>query len=348
MKYKNVYLSGFGYHLPELRISTRELEERLSPVYKKLRIAVGQLEAMTGIKERRWWNKGYQMASGAIEAGERALRAGGFEGSDIDALVYGGVCRDYYEPATACSVGAALGLRSDAIAYDLSNACLGVMNGIVDIANRIELGQIETGMVVSCESSRDVTEDIINQLLENPNMGLFKDSIATLTGGSGAAAVILTKNGSPRHKHRLVGGVSHSSLSHHNLCRWGVRKKERSSTDLEQFTITDAVGVLKHGLDLGAKTFAALLGELGWAREQVDKVISHQVGKTHRLSILKKLGIPEERDYRTFDYFGNVGTVSLPLSAALAAEQSFLKSGDQVGFLGIGSGLNCLMLGVDW
>ena len=32
-----------------------------------------------------------------------------------------------------------------AAVYDVSNACLGVLNGMVDIANRIELGQIRAG-----------------------------------------------------------------------------------------------------------------------------------------------------------------------------------------------------------
>ena len=45
---------------------------------------------------------------------------------------------------------------------------------------------------------------------------------------------------------------------------------------------------------------------------------------------------------------GNIGTVSLPLTAALAEDREILRPGDRVAFLGIGSGLNCLMLGVDW
>jgi 3-oxoacyl-[acyl-carrier-protein] synthase-3 len=40
--------------------------------------------------------------------------------------------------------------------------------------------------------------------------------------------------------------------------------------------------------------------------------------------------------------------VSLPLTAALAEEREFLRPGDRVGWLGIGSGLNCLMLGLEW
>ena len=50
----------------------------------------------------------------------------------------------------------------------------------------------------------------------------------------------------------------------------------------------------------------------------------------------------------TFEFLGNVGTVSLPITAAIASERGFLERGDRVGLLGIGSGLNCVMLGVEW
>jgi 3-oxoacyl-[acyl-carrier-protein] synthase-3 len=60
------------------------------------------------------------------------------------------------------------------------------------------------------------------------------------------------------------------------------------------------------------------------------------------------VGIAQDKEFSTYPYLGNMGTVSLPLTAALAEERDFLRPGDRVGFLGIGSGLNCLMLGVEW
>ena len=77
-------------------------------------------------------------------------------------------------------------------------------------------------------------------------------------------------------------------------------------------------------------------------------MICHQVGSGHRDAVLKALGIPLEKDYSTYPFLGNMGTVSLPLTAALAEEREFLNPGDRVGWLGIGSGLNCLMLGIEW
>ena len=111
---------------------------------------------------------------------------------------------------------------------------------------------------------------------------------------------------------------------------------------------TDSVAVLKHGARLGVKTWGSFLTKMGWARDQVDKVICHQVGEGHRDTILRELGIAPEKDFSTYKYLGNIGTVSVPLTAAIAEQRQFLKTGDRVSFLGIGSGLNCMMLGWEW
>ena len=80
----------------------------------------------------------------------------------------------------------------------------------------------------------------------------------------------------------------------------------------------------------------------------LDKLVCHQVGAAHRKKILESVKIPEEIDFVTFPYLGNVGSASLPISAAIADEQGFLDKNDLVGFFGIGSGLSCMMLGVEW
>lgn len=349
MQYQKVYIDQFAYALPHETITSSYIEERLADVYRHLKINPGQFEALTGIKERRWWPKDFKVSDGAAMAARKALTAADMTANDLDVLIYAGVCRDLFEPATACRVAAQLGMPAASQAYDVSNACLGVMNGMVDIANRIELGHIRAGMVVACESSRDITEEVIAQLHQDPRMEHFTAALATFTGGSGAAAVILSDGSfapANRPLPRLVGGVNQSNLAQHELCRWGVKKLP--GRRLEQFITTDAVNVLKYGLTLGAKTWQLLLQELGWGLEFVDKVISHQVGRAHRESILKSIGLPLNRDFPTFEHLGNIGSVSVPLTAALAAERGFFKPGDQVGLLGIGSGLNCLMMGVSW
>jgi acyl-CoA:acyl-CoA alkyltransferase len=347
MKYNNVHISALGYQLAPVVVTSAELETRLEPLYRSLHIAPGQLEALTGIRERRWWEPAYPLSRGAISAGRKALTAGGVEPRDIGALIYAGVCREQFEPATACRVAAGLGIGGKAAIFDLSNACLGVLNGILDVANRIELGQIRAGLVVSCESAREINDIMIARMLDERSMERFAISLATLTGGSGAAAVLLTDGSfATAERHRLVGGMTLAAPEHHGLCIWGMTPDGKGS--FTQTMSTDAVNVMKYGVDLGRRTWEAFLPVVGWRAGEVDRVICHQVGSAHQTTILQTLDIPRDKDFTTFEFLGNMGTVSLPLTAALAAERDILGAGDRVGLLGIGSGLNCMMVGVEW
>jgi len=347
MKYGRVKIAGLGYELAPVVVTTSELEARLEPLYKDLRFMPGQLQALTGIRERRWWEPGYPLSKGAIAAARKALANSGVGVEDIGALIYAGVCREQFEPATACRVADGLGIGGDAAIYDLSNACLGVLSAMLDVANRIELGQIRAGLVVSCESAREINEIMISRMLKERSMEQFASSLATLTGGSGAVAVLLTGDSfSPVGGHRLLGGVTRAAPEHHRLCLWGIRPDQSGGFD--QYMATDAVNVMNHGVELGRRTWDAFLSEMGWSAQQVERVICHQVGSAHQNAILKTIAIPAERDFTTYEYLGNIGTVSLPLTMAIASEREILTAGERVALLGIGSGLNCLMLGVEW
>ena len=183
-----------------------------------------------------------------------------------------------------------------------------------------------------------------------PDIDLFTRSLATWTGGSGAAALLLVSSEVSDHGPRLVGSAQGTDSRWHELCRWGV-KSEDSVTDpaiRTEYMETDAIGVLRHGVDLGLKTWNQFLETLNWSSEEVDRTICHQVGSAHRQEILPSLGISPEQDYITFPFLGNIGTVSIPMTAALAAERGVLLPGHQVAFLGIGSGLVCRMLAWEW
>jgi 3-oxoacyl-[acyl-carrier-protein] synthase III len=348
MRYARVYIDALGYELPPVVVTSQELEARLKPVYDALHIHEGQLESLTGIAERRWWEPGQTLSAGAAAAAGHALANSNVRPADLDVLIYAGVCRELFEPATACRVAAAVGVGPDTVVHDVSNACLGVLSGMIDVANRIELGQARAGLVVSCETAREINDLTIRKMIESPTMDHFKYSLATLTGGSGAVAVLLTDGSfDPAQRRRLVGGAMQTAPQFHDLCRWGVERLG-SLPVFRQFATTDSAAVLKNGVELGAKTWAAFLRALDWSTDRIDKVICHQVGAGHRDTILQTLGIDASKEFFTYPYLGNIGTVSLPITAALADDRGFLLPGDRVAFLGIGSGLNCLMLGVEW
>jgi 3-oxoacyl-[acyl-carrier-protein] synthase-3 len=304
------------------------------------------VEALTGIRERRVWPAGVSMAACASRAASKALAQAGLSAADVGVVVYAGVSRDDLEPATACAVADALGVRGDAFVYDTSNACLGVLNGMVDVANRIELGQVRAGVVVAAESSRAILESTIARMNAEPTTTRYRLGLATLTGGSGAVAVVLTDLASSFAERRLLAAGCLAAPEHNRICRWGPLTGLLGETT--NVMDTDASAVLQHGVTLGRATWGRLLEATGWRGADVDRVICHQVGSAHRTEVLAALAVDPSRDFSTFETLGNVGTVSVPITAALAAEAGFLRKGDRVALLGIGSGLNCLMLGVEW
>ncbi len=134
------------------------------------------------------------MPSGpSIQSGNHAIEAAQIDRTRIGCLIHASVCRDFLEPATASKVHHGLGLPSDCWVYDVSNACLGLINGAVQIAMMIEAGSIEAGIVVGTENSRMLLEQTIEQL--NNDKGLTRKSVkpafASLTIGSGSCAWLL-------------------------------------------------------------------------------------------------------------------------------------------------------------
>lgn len=342
-KWKNVCIGAIAGELPETKVTTAWLEAQLRPLYEELQIPAGYIELLSGIKERRWWQENASLSDGAVQAARKALTLSGIASTDVQALIYAGVCREHFEPATACRVASELQISGQAVVHDVSNACLGVLNGIVAVANQIELGQIKYGVVVACESARNITLKMIAAMLARREMDFFRQSFAVLTGGSGAVAVVLlAKTLAPAHAHELIGGVIGTDPQFHNLCHWGV-----DNTGQESLVI-DSAAVLQHGLGISSRTFATYLDHMQLQRQHLDKVICHQVSQKHNHGVLDLLQIPPTKDYTTYTYLGNIGAVSLSLTASLAAADGFLQKDDFVSFLGIGSGFNTVMLGLRW
>ncbi|WP_457553189.1 3-oxoacyl-ACP synthase III [Desulfobacula sp.] len=350
MKYSKVFIESFGYELAPNIVTTIELEDKLVPFYRAVGFEKGQLEILTGIKERRYWDQDHTLAEHAAIAGQRALDEADVLSDQIGALVYCGVCQDGFEPATSCAVAEKLNLGESAHVYDVKSACLGMITGIVQVANEIELGNIKAGLVVSCETARQIVDSTINEINDRKDIEFYKDTIATMTGGSGAAAVLLTNGtiGNPdNQKHALKGGVVKNAIEHYRLCHWGLEQKGMP-TNSKVIMRTKAQDVLENGLDLAKKTFDEFKKEFDLAEDKPDKFIGHQVGAAHHQRFYQVLNQDIKKDFATFPFLGNIGSVSLPITAAIADERGFLHSGDFVAFIGVGSGLNCYILGVEW
>jgi 3-oxoacyl-[acyl-carrier-protein] synthase III len=341
MHFRRVYLESFGYTLPDEIVTTADLERRLAPLYERLRLPEGRLELMTGIRERRFFPPGTRPSTVSIESARKAIDASGIDQRYFGALIHGSVCRDFLEPATACRVHHGLGLSNEAIIYDVSNACLGLLNGIVQVASMIELGQIRGGVVVGTECGRELVENTIELL--NSDLSLtresVKNSIASLTIGSASVAIVLCDEELSQTGNRLTTATAYCDTSQHDLCQ---------SRGLNAIMQTDSEELMRQGIAAGAQTFERFLAAAGWEPDDIDRTFCHQVGVAHRKLMFESLGLNPEIDFATVEYLGNTGSAALPITMARGIEAGCSSAGDHVAMLGIGSGINCLMLAVDW
>jgi 3-oxoacyl-[acyl-carrier-protein] synthase III len=346
MQYRHVCFESLGYSLPEEVVTSDQIEAQLAPLYRRLRLPEGRLELMSGIRERRLWPRGMKPSDQSIVSGRRAIEAAGIDPSLIGCLIHGSVCRDHLEPATACRVHSALGLPQSCQVYDVSNACLGLLSGVLQVANLIELGQIQAGLVVGTEDSRALLESTIGQL--NADDTLTRETVklafASLTIGSASAAILLVHRDISQTGNRLTSAAVRAHTSHHELCQGG-HDGTSAGTILMQ---TDSERLLAEGLATGAATFNDFLAASQWSRHELHRSICHQVGGTHRKLMLQSLGLPPGRDYVTYPWLGNTGSVALPVTLALAVEDGFIQPHELVALLGIGSGINSVMVGVQW
>ena len=349
MKYQHVYLQGFGYELPPNVLSSDAIEEKLAPVYEKLKLPRGRLELMSGIRERRFWNKGTRPSDGAVLAGQKAIAASGIPANELDCLIFTSVSRDMMEPATASFVHNQLELPERCLVFDISNACLGFLDGMIFLASMIELGQVKCGLLVAGETAEDLLESTIKSLVADKDLTRksIKYSFASLTIGSGAVALVMAHESHSTGTLKFIGGSFRANTKHSELCQGG-QAEDPCSGHGSILMSTDSEELMKHGIETATATWLDFLKELAWHPTDIDVFFCHQVGQAHARLLFKQLGIDPEKNFATLSLLGNTGSVSAPVTMAMGIEQGVYSKGQRAALLGIGSGINCLMLGVEW
>jgi 3-oxoacyl-[acyl-carrier-protein] synthase III len=344
MKFEHTCIEALAVALPEEIWTSAQIEERLRPLYERLKLPAGRLELMTGIKERRMWPAGTRPSDASAAAGRAVLAKSAIPAEKIELFIHSAVSRDMLEPATASFAHRKIGLPGSAQIFDVSNACLGFLNSLTVAAGLIESGQIRSALVVAGENGRPLVEQTLQTLLSGSlNRNEIKPYFANLTIGSGAVgAVVCHRSLVKGRTHRLLGGVARAATEHSELCQGDTAGADALAMQ------TDSEQLLLAGVGLARKTWDEFTGDTGWSAESFDRYICHQVGSVHRRKLYETLGLDLAKDFSTFETLGNTGSVALPATLAAAVDAGAVREGSRVGLLGIGSGLNCLMLALEW
>ena len=319
---------------PEV-VTSEDIDERLTPFYERTDTRPGLLKSLAGISQRRQWPEGVSFTDAAALAGEKAIAAAGIDREQIGMMIDTSVCRARLEPSGAVSVHDELGLSSSCMNFDLSNACLGFMNGIHLAGSLLETGQLDYVLLVDGEGTREIHENTIERLLDESSTAedLFLN-FASLTLGSGSAAMVLGRHSENPGSHRVKGGYFRASTTHQDLCVGSL-----------EYMRTDTRGLLEAGTELVKRSWDEIEHNERW-RHDMKFYVLHQVSQVHTQAVIDTLGIDSDRVPRTFPDYGNIGPAAVPVT--LAAIQDKLSPGDGVLLAGIGSGLNSSFIELQW
>ena len=210
----------------------------------------------------------------------------------------------------------------------------------MDIASRmIERGEIDYALVVDGETADLAYEKTLERLRRSDiTEEQFRNEMATLTLGSGAAAMVLARAelapGAPRYKRRrhprgdrVERAVPRQPRPHgHRHPHAADRRHEARAEDLRR---------------------APRSRWAGWSRSSTSSSSTRSARCTPQ-AFIQAFGIDPKKVLTIFGEHGNIGPASVPIVLSKLRELGRLKKGDRVALLGIGSGLNCSMAEVVW
>jgi 3-oxoacyl-[acyl-carrier-protein] synthase-3 len=334
-EFKQVAILDWNFLAPSEFISSDEIEQSLHPLYKRLSLPPGRLELMTGIKQRGLFPREEVPSLWAANAAKPIVDE---HRDELDLLIYAGVSKDCLEPSTASRVHHLLKLNARVMNFDLSNACLGFMSATLMAAHLIEKGIMRKALICAGENARPLLEETIRRLNTESiwNRQNSKKIFASLTIGSGAAAWVVGKPKEQDTKPYFSLGLAHAAADTDAtyLCQG-----EQSAQGL--WMETDSEELLKAGIKLAGDQWSHFKTK---TKNTADHIFMHQVGRAHVDALTKNLLLDEHKLFNIYEEFGNMGPVALPASFILAQRKNKLKQGDHCFMMGIGSGLNSLML----
>ncbi len=322
-------IESVGVKIPAQRLTTRDLMSRTS---HRTRI---QLERLTGIHERHVVGPGETSFTLATGAARDCLSHSQRPASDIQMLISTSITRSRgrssqsFEPPLSLSIKQAIG-AAQAVNFDISNACAGMLTGVFILQDLITRGEISCGMVVSGEYISHLSWNAARQI-----RSLFSKQLASLTLGDAGAAVILER--APRGSGLDVIGFT-TLAEHSRLCLAfpstvgpGAQMYTKSRT-LQRVAIGDM-----------ALLAAEAIGEAGIDLADIDYLIPHQTSaraiRAGTREFVKRLGARPKHVVINLAEYGNTSSTTLFVALHKYLEEQRIRKGDRVMLLALASGI---------
>lgn len=314
-------ISGIGAYLPETVVTTNELMHEVNS--RKFGVPESFLERASGIVQRRFSDDRESISYQAVQASVAAIQDAGIDPKDLDWVLFCGIHRDLYEPSQAHDIQAKLG-AINASALDISNACIGLLNGLQIASAFIKAGSAENVLVCTGERPSALTKEIMRQLRISSDKQIFKKLLGAFTVGDSGGAFVVSKS------HNQEGCIYDKFLTaseYKDLC---YIKSSDKGVEFEM-RMAELSSVM---IDLHKRLINQTYESTGWTPSTVDRIYCHQIGAKPHIKLSKVSKQPVEKLPKTYDMFGNLTSATFAVNMYLNPP----KKGEKVLLLGAGSG----------
>lgn len=312
---------------------------------------VAQLEAITGIRERRWVADEQVTSDIALLAARAALDSSGIDPESLDLIsvahnfgdVRAGNRRSDFVPSLAARVKHGLEIENPwSVAYDVAFGCPGWLHAVLLAHDAIRVGRVRRALVVGAETLSRISDPC-----DRDGM-IYSD---------GAGATILEARaadpGSPPFG--VLSAVTRSDTREHAHLLWMGESYDRARSGGELYLKMNGRKLYKYACQVVPEVVVRALAEAGVELGEVRKILIHQANEKMDETIVRRVfelggrGAVSDEELRavmpmSISWLGNSSVATIPtlLDLLLRGELDghCLDPGDFVVFASVGAGMN--------
>ena len=329
----NPYISGTGFFLPPRIVTNDELSSYMDTTDE-------WIQERTGIKERRYVEKGVGPSDLAIPATEQALEAAGLTVSDIDFIIFATSTPDFYAPGSGCVLQEKMGFNEIG-ALDIRVQCSGFIYGLSIAEQYIRTGNFKNILLIGAE----VQSTAMNLTDEG------RDTAIIFGDGAGAAIISATEENKgilSTHMHsegkylkELWLEAPASNAGHPRITREvldeGKQYLKMNGKEVSRHAITRFPEVINEALEANNLT-----------SENINLLIPHQANLRITQMVQKRLGLSNDQVFSNIHKYGNTTAATIPIALAEAFNEGRIKKGDILVLAAFGAGFTWASAIMKW
>ncbi len=322
----NSKIIGLGKYVPDYVVTNADLSKLMDTTDE-------WIQERTGIKERRWIEKGSGDSSAVMgaKAATIAIERAGLTKDDIDFIVFATLSPDYYFPGCGVLIQDMLDMPTIG-ALDVRNQCSGFIYAIATADQFIKTGMYKNILVIGAEYHSN---------------GLDKTTRGrgvTVIFGDGAGAAVLSREENnakgilSSHLHSEGKYADKLIVASPSIGHWVPEIIESEEEDVSYFPYMDGTFVFKHAVVRFSEVIMEGLAKNNLDKDDIDMLIPHQANLRIAQFIQRKFGLRDDQVFNNIMKYGNTTAASVIIALTEAWEEGKIKEGDNIVLAAFGSG----------